>query len=69
MELRSKLLKQGGSYVLRVPMSLITVFNLLKYKDDYEWEVFVANKGRTIIYKRVKKIKDKAQTKLGDYKK
>ena len=61
--METELKKIGGSQFLIVPNSYIEVFNL----DNYEYEVKVEDDGKAIIYKRVRKKKDK-QTELDDFK-
>jgi len=67
MELTTNLKKIGTSYHVLIPSSLIKVFKLLKYTEDYEYTIVAENDGKRIILNRVKKKVDEAQTKINDF--
>ena len=64
METQSILKKIGTSQHLLIPKSYIDVYKL----DLYEYKLEILDDGRTIQFKRLRKI-DKTQLKLSDFNK
>lgn len=63
MGLKTNLKKIGTSHHVLIPSSIIKVFGLLEFTEEYEYRISVENDGARIILNRTKKL-DKCQTTL-----